>query len=323
MPSSRRAFLKTFLSGTGCFAAAAAFPFAPSEPARPNGDADVHFPQGVASGDPTPDSILLWTRVQRADAPTEHPLPLVVQVSRRHDFSTVLAERALTVTAASDHTARVFVHDLPSDSVLFYRFLAGDGAAASRRGRTRTAPSPDADRPVRFAYASCQAYEAGYYGVYRTLISEDKEAPPEEKLDFVLHLGDFIYEGLGYGDARSVPPFPSGGQHGEGTPHAKTANDYRHLYRTYLSDPHLQAARARWPFLHVWDDHEFTNDAWQSAATYDSGADSAQSRKVAANRAWFEYIPARLSDHEGDEGGTSHAQDFPPCRGDGRPARCQ
>jgi Phosphodiesterase/alkaline phosphatase D len=231
MPSSRRAFLKTFLSGTGCFAAAAAFPFAPSEPARPNGDADVHFPQGVASGDPTPDSILLWTRVQRADAPTEHPLPLVVQVSRRHDFSTVLAERALTVTAASDHTARVFVHDLPSDSVLFYRFLAGDGAAASRRGRTRTAPSPDADRPVRFAYASCQAYEAGYYGVYRTLISEDKEAPPEEKLDFVLHLGDFIYEGLGYGDARSVPPFPSGGQHGEGTPHAKTANDYRHLYR--------------------------------------------------------------------------------------------
>ncbi len=312
MPSSRRAFLKTFLSGTGCFAAAAAFPFAPSEPARPNGDADVHFPQGVASGDPTPDSILLWTRVQRADAPTEHPVPLVVQVSRRHDFGTVLAERALTVTAASDHTARVFVHDLPSDSVLFYRFLAGDGAAASRRGRTRTAPSPDADRPVRFAYASCQAYEAGYYGVYRTLISEDKEAPPEEKLDFVLHLGDFIYEGLGYGDARSVPPFPSGGQHGEGTPHAKTANDYRHLYRTYLSDPHLQAARARWPFLHVWDDHEFTNDAWQSAATYDSGADSAQSRKVAANRAWFEYIPARLSDHEGDEGGTSHAQDFRP-----------
>ncbi|WP_423824533.1 PhoD-like phosphatase N-terminal domain-containing protein [Salinibacter ruber] len=83
MPSSRRAFLKTFLSGTGCFAAAAAFPFAPSEPARPNGDADVHFPQGVASGDPTPDSILLWTRVQRADAPTEHPVPLVVQVSRR------------------------------------------------------------------------------------------------------------------------------------------------------------------------------------------------------------------------------------------------
>ena len=130
MPSSRRAFLKTFLSGTGCFAAAAAFPFAPSEPARPNGDADVHFPQCVASGDPTPDSILLWTRVQRADAPTEHPVPLVVQVSRRHDFGTVLAERALTVTAASDHTARVFVHDLPSDSVLFYRFLAGDGAAA-------------------------------------------------------------------------------------------------------------------------------------------------------------------------------------------------
>lgn len=174
------------------------------------------------------------------------------------------------------------------------------------------APSPDADRPVRFAYASCQAYEAGYYGVYRTLINEDKEAPPEENLDFVLHLGDFIYEGLGYGDAQSVPPFPSGGQHGEDTPHAKTANDYRHLCRTYLSDPHLQAARARWPFLHVWDDHEFTNDAWQSAATYDSEADSAQSRKGAANRAWFEYIPARLSDHEGDEGGTSHAQDFRP-----------
>ncbi|WP_022836833.1 alkaline phosphatase D family protein [Salisaeta longa] len=310
MSTNRRSFLKTFLRGAGCFAVSVAVPFRPLHAARPRPNPAHHFPQGVASGDPTPDSILLWTRVQRTEPPpTQRPVPLTVQISRTADFQTVLAERRVTATAASDHTVRVFVHGLPTDTVLYYRFLAPDGTP-SRRGRTRTAPAPTADRPVHLAFASCQAYEAGYYGIYRTLIREDEAAPPEEQIDFVLHLGDFIYEGLGYGGARSVSPFPAGGRHGDGTWHAETVDDYRHLYRTYLSDPDLQAARARWPFVQVWDDHEFTNDAWQSASTYDAGDEPAQARKVAANQAWFEYIPARLSEHEGSPAAPSQADDF-------------
>ena len=308
--TSRRAFLKHFVRSAGCFTLAASWPFAPSHGLPASSTPAYHFPQGIASGDPTPDSVLLWTRVQRSSTPTRRPVPLTVQVSRTEAFDTVLAERRVTPTAASDHTARVFVYGLPADTTLYYRFQAQD-ASTSRTGRTRTAPPPHADRPVRFAFASCQAYEAGYYGIYRTLIREDRARPPEEQLDFVLHLGDFIYEGLGYGSARAVPPFPYGGQHGEGAWHAETLEDYRHLYRTYLSDPDLQAARARWPFVNIWDDHEFSNDAWQSAATYASGADPAQTRKVAANQAWFEYIPARLSAHK-DDTVPSQATDFRP-----------
>jgi len=326
MSTSRRTFLETFLKGAGCFAVAAHLPGGPASgmaappPKRPG--ATYRFPQGLASGDPLPRSVLLWTRVERA-APAgadaaERPrgdaasIPLALQVSRHEDFSSVVAEQELTAPAESDYTVRVLVEDLQPGTTYYYRFEAPDGSRPAHVGRTRTAPAPDDDTTVRFAFASCQAYEAGYYSAYRWLLEEDAAASDDRSIDFVLHLGDFIYEGLGYGAARTVPPFPDGGRHGpEGTEqHARTLADYRHLYKTYLSDPDLQEARARFPFVNIWDDHEFTNDAWQGAATYDAGGEPAQERKVAANRAWFEFIPAILSDQPAPSEPPSQAKDF-------------
>lgn len=106
----------------------------------------------------------------------------------------------------------------------------------------------------------------------------------------MLHLGDFIYEALVYGHARRIDGLPSGG----GTPpewaggvYALTLEDYRFLYKTYLRDPDLQATRARWPFINTWDDHEFSDDCWQSVSTYTNQPLAAQRRRVAANQAWF------------------------------------
>jgi len=274
------------------------------------------FPEGLASGDPLPNAVMLWTRVERVDGATpegrtEAGVPLNLQVSEDESFSTVIVDRTVNAPGSSDGTVRVFVRNLTPRTTYYYRFVAPDGTRPSFTGRTRTAPARTDDVTVRIAVASCQAYEAGNYGAYRWLIEEDASTR-ERSIDVVLHLGDFIYEALGYGTARSAPDFPDGGSHGDdgSQRHAKTLADYRHLYKTYLSDPDLQEARARFPFVNIWDDHEFTNDAWQSAATYDAGREPAQERKVAANRAWFEFIPAVLSDHPGSAGQTSQAQDY-------------
>jgi alkaline phosphatase D len=103
------------------------------------------------------------------------------------------------------------------------------------------------------------------------------------------------------GTPRAVTAFPSGGGSRVGVTFANTVDDYRHLYRTFLTDPEIQAARARWPFVAIWDDHEFTDDCWQSQANYDradSTGEPDQTRKMAASQAWFEYIPAHLTGAE-------------------------
>lgn len=292
----RRAFLRGATASAGLFFASACAPFRGAAP-RGGEPGRYRFPQGVASGDPRPDSVVLWTRVEAPEVTAQ----LAIDPGFRH----LVLEERLRVGASSDHTVRLVVDSLAPDTRYFYRFRAG--ADASPEGRTRTAPAPDAEREVRFAFASCQSYEDGFYGAYRRLVEDDRAAPPDEQLDFVLHLGDFIYEYAG-GGVRQVPPFPSGGAS------ARTLDDYRHLYRTYLSDPDLQAARARWPFVVTWDDHEFSNDGWQSHSTGSDGGTGAQRRKLAANRAWFEYVPAHLSGAPGVAGVPQAARDFAPVR---------
>lgn len=304
----RREFLSVFLRTVGCYAVAATAPRLAARVVPVPGL--YHFPQGLASGDPTPTSVMLWTRVATRRRTTA-PVTLRLEVSLHPDFAALVATRDVDATSDSDHTVRVLVTDLTPDTTYYYRFWA-DGDMTDLLGRTRTAPAADADRPVRLAFASCQSYEGGYYHAWRTLLDEDLAAAPAEQLDFVLHLGDFIYEALGYGAARTVPPFPDGGGSGAGfgeRGYALTLADYRHLYRTYLTDPDLRAARARWPFICTWDDHEFTDDSWQSVATYTPAGTPEQARKVAANRAWFEFIPAQLSDHPSP---TNEACDFTP-----------
>jgi alkaline phosphatase D len=288
----------------------------------------VKFPQGLASGDPRESQVVLWTRAVPASGTGD--VALTVEVATDPGFDQVVVSQAISATSASDHTVRVVVTGLAADTAYHYRFRAG---ADQIVGRTRTAPPAGADVPVRLAWVSCQEYHSGLYHAYRQMIADDEARPEAERIRFVLHLGDFIYETLGGqfqvpiddnlapttiqnpdGKPRTIAPFPSGGGEagGDGT-FARTLDDYRHLYKAYASDPDLMAARARWPFVHTWDDHEFTNDSWQSQANYvgvGSLDEPAQRRKVAANQAFFEFVPMLLTGTAGVPGVSQDAHDF-------------
>ena len=265
------------------------------------------FPQGVASADPLPDAVVLWTRVEPGEAGTDS-VELLVQLARDPEFTNVILEQPILAERSFDFTARCFTAGLEPDRSYHYRFLAPDGSA-SRTGRTRTAPSEDADRPLTVAVCSCQHYEEGLFSAYRRLLLDDEQAEPDNRIDLVVHVGDFIYEAGNRrplvsldgeeielrnvdGSPRMVTSLPSRGPAGPMGEQlvAETLDDYRELYKVYLRDPDLQDARAAFPFVSIWDDHEFYNDAWQSY--HPRGA--AQRRKMDSNQAWFEYIPAVL-----------------------------
>src|SRR5262249_19044847 len=120
------------------------------------------------------------------------PIDLRVQISRAPDFNEVLLDEAMTATKASDHTLRLVVQGLEPDTMYFYRFAAASDF--SRLGRTRTAPAPGAERPTRFAFGSGQNYEQGFCGGGARMLGDDLAATTEQQIDFVLFLGDFIYE---------------------------------------------------------------------------------------------------------------------------------
>jgi len=296
--TTRRQFLSRFGASAGCFVAlASSVGFAPAWAQGGAAGRRARFDHGVASADPAPDGVVLWTRAMPLDR-SAAPLPLTVQVSPDDTFTTVVLEQQVVATLANDYTLRVTVRGLMPGRWYFYRFVSSAGDI-SRLGRTCTAPAADSVAPLRLAMAACQNYEQGFFGAWARLLEDDKAAPPGQQIHAVLHLGDFIYERSpdlpeGVAAARRVAPFPDGATMADGTAYARTVADYRHLYKTYLQDEALQAARARWPFICTWDDHEFTNDSWQSYATYDGVDSPAQQRKVAANQAWFEFIPARL-----------------------------
>ena len=173
----------------------------------------------------------------------------------------------------------------------------------SRVGRTITAPAPDDPRPVKFAFISCQNANDGAQHAYRRMIFEDERAPEADRLGFVLHLGDFIYEIVWYPEDRPQGMYDrrlrdivryAHGEKIEDFHIPTTVDDYRAVYRAYLHDPDLQDARARWPFVPMWDNHEFSWHGWQSLQVFDGTTRPAQTRKVAAMQAWFEYQPARI-----------------------------
>jgi alkaline phosphatase D len=258
------------------------------------------FPEGVASGDPESDSVLLWTRwAPMGGSATDK---LNVEVAEDESFERVIATTETQVSAASDWTCRVLVGGLKPAHVYWYRFTDGEGNG-SRVGRTITAPAVDDARPVRFVFVSCQNANDGAQNAYRRMIFEDERAPQGERLGFVLHLGDFIYEVVWYPEDRQgmydrrfrdLVHYP----HGEKIRDfhiPTTVEDYRAVYRAYLSDPDLQDARARWPFVNMWDNHEFSWLGWQSLQKFEGKTRPAQTRKVAANQAFFEYQPARMA----------------------------
>ena len=233
------------------------------------------FPEGVASGDPDSNSVLFWTRYPSSGKSAQ----LTLEVAEDELFERVTASAPVTVSAAADWTCRVLVGGLKPARVYWYRFSDRDGNG-SRIGRTITAPADDDSRPVNFAFVSCQDVNEGKLNAYRRMIYEDERAPAAEQLGFVLHLGDFIYEVVEYPDEvksrydrtiYEVARFADDHSHKVGNFHIPlTVDGYRAVYKGYLADPDLQDARARWPFVGIWDNHEFS---WHGLAKHRQGGE--------------------------------------------------
>ncbi len=259
-------------------------------------DQDRVYPQGVASGDPRPDSIILWTRVEpEGDA---GPHDVIVELSTTEDFAAIAATVTVPAEEAYDHTIRVKVTGLAAYTTHYYRFRARE--VESPIGRTKTAPSADQDVKVRFAFAACQDFIGRYYHAWKALCDE------EEPVDFVLFLGDYIYETNGDPDFQEVDAdrtivIDEGIELVEDDPSIKaalTAGDYRGIYKQIRSDRNLRRAHSLFPFVCIWDDHEFANDCWQDHSTDfndATGDEKSPDRRHAASRAWFEYQPADVT----------------------------
>ena len=272
-------------------AAATAVLAAPLAAALPARAADAPaFPHGVASGDPLPDGILLWTRV----TPTTEAVPgsglgpdteVAWTVARDKAFTNIVAKGSVTATAASDHTVKADVRGLAPATDYWFRFSAG--GTDSPAARTRTAPASDAAvAGLRFGVVSCANWEAGYFSSYRHLAARGD-------LDAWLHLGDYIYEyGTGeYGTRDTVVR-----QHAPAH-EILTLADYRIRHGKYKTDPDLQALHLKAPVIAIWDDHEFANDAWSGGAeNHTEGTEGAwTARQAAAKQAYFEWMPVRTA----------------------------
>lgn len=291
---------------------------APATASPAAGGGGWKFPQSVASGDPRPDSVVLWTRCVPTSADdvltsTTPAFGIRLLVSSGDHAAKLGTNQALAselvldvlqdVKPEFDHTVRHKVTGLKPASVYYYQFAAGD--VRSNVGRFKTAPAQDADvAQLRFAMLTCQDWSVNHWGAYTEILKED--------LDLVLHLGDYIYETVGASfqtgavesrhTALKLPDgSPLGAAKGGGT-YATTTADYRYLYKMYRTDSRLQAVHERFPMVAIWDDHEFSDDCWQDAETYDEGSFNASTgvanntrqtaRRRSANQAWFEFMPA-------------------------------
>ena len=293
---SRRALLVT----AAALGATAAFAKTPAVSRSGWQEARQFFPEGVASGDPDSTSVILWTRRPYAAG---HKTPrLLVEVAEDRAFEHVVATTKANAPEESDWTARVLVGGLKPATEYWYRFTDGEGNG-SRIGRTITAPAEDDPRRVNFAFVSCQNANYGAQNAYRLMIYEDQRAAPADKLAFVLHLGDFIYELVWYPEERAmyydrkvrdIVRYEHGEKH-EDFYVPTTVSDYRAVYKAYLHDPDIQDARAYFPFVTMWDNHEFSWQGWQSLQNFGKGDIPAQTRKVDAMQAWFEIHPARVT----------------------------
>ncbi|MHB9288461.1 alkaline phosphatase D family protein [Halobacteriales archaeon Cl-PHB] len=270
----------------------------------PDADPDETFPQSVASGGPTPSGVILWTRVapDRFDPET----PLVVQVATDDSFEDVVYEGVCsseTSIRAHDHTVKVDLDGhLESDTEYAYRFVY-DGTA-SRTGWCQTLPEPDASPDsLRIAVLTCQNYLNGYFPALHYVAEED--------VDFVVHLGDFIYESDdGAFKGLASPDFPDRDKRlPSGHDRAWTLEDYRYLYRQYREDRFLQEMLESHTLIAGWDDHEMVNDVYWDhdtdapAGDHPRGDDPGFMADLVADamHAWWEFMPARVEyDPEGE-----------------------
>lgn len=296
---SQKLHRRTLLQCIAAAAASTAFGCSDEEttPTQPSSD---FFPQSLASGDPRPDSVVLWTRaVDPASADADTTIKL--QVSTSDSFGTLVLDKEFTALAANDHALKVKVTNLSARTTYYYRFsFTKDGQTYTTNvGRTRTAPAATDDVPVKFAFASCQDYIGRYYNSWQRLLQLDAD------LDFVVFLGDYIYETTGdasfqssTGGGRTVNFTDAAGALPQKTGFleyaaAQSVSNYREIYKTIRTDRVLQQVHERYPFIVTWDDHEFSDDSWGATATYEDGKanERNEDRKRNAEQAFFEYIP--------------------------------
>ncbi|MBI1192171.1 MAG: phosphodiesterase [Bacteroidetes bacterium] len=231
------------------------------------------FLHGVASGDPLPDGVILWTRVT-PESPSPEPIAVRWRMALTASMSPVLAEGSLLADAPRDYTVKVDVGGLLPNQHYYYQFEAL--GRKSVIGRTRTGTTGNLDR-LRLAAVSCSDYRAGYFHAYAALAARNDVA-------LILHLGDYFYEGGGGPDDRTHEPDAE----------IYRLQDYRARYSQYRLDPDLQRVHQVHPFSTIWDDHDIVVDALRDTSLrHDEEFGSYRDRKWAAIKAAYEWLPLR------------------------------
>jgi alkaline phosphatase D len=280
--SERRLFLRHTLGTVGASLSLALLPGHELRAARRFGTDP--FTLGVASGDPSHDGIVLWTRLAPVPAEPGHlgeqRIPVRWQVATDSGMRHVVAHGVAAALPELAHSVHVQVSGLRPGRDHFYRFSVR--AEESAIGHFRTAPAAhEMLRELQFAFVTCQDWASGYFTAYRDLLAND--------LDLVLHLGDYSYEyGIDPGLRRGMP-VPAGFE-----AEAADLRTYRLRHTLYKLDRDLQAVHAKFPFATIWDDHEVANDYSGVAPEYAQPSPAFRSRRLAAYQAWYEHMPIRL-----------------------------
>ncbi|MET9547706.1 alkaline phosphatase D family protein [Streptomyces sp. NPDC006627] len=292
--AARHVGRRRFLTVTGAAAALAFTTDLPTEGVAAAAELDGRrikddpFTLGVASGDPLPSSVLLWTRLAPAPYQPGGGLPkerVTVHWELAHDarFRRVARRGTTTAHPEFNHTVHVEVDHLEAGRTYYFRFRTGSWV--SETGRTRTAPAPGS-RPAALTLAavSCQAYHDGYFTAYKHLAQDD--------VDVVFHLGDYLYEYAvnATGGARNYTDRTLPAHYNKET---QTLEDYRLRYALYKSDPDLRAAHAAHPFVVTWDDHETENNYADDIDENGNPPAEFLLRRAAAYRAYWENLPLR------------------------------
>ena len=241
-------------------------------------DNNYFFQHGLASGDPLPNAVIVWTRISNVSTDTLVTLHVALDKTMKNS---VIVENTIT-TESRDYTVKIDIEGLTPNTPYFYQFEVN--GYRSRVGKTKTAPVTT--EHARFAVVSCSNYPEGFFNVYHALTNESAIG----NIDAVLHLGDYIYEYAEdeYGDGSRLgrAPLPD--------KEITSLRDYRTRHAQYKTDPDLALLHASYPFITVWDDHEITNDAHTDGAeNHNEGEGDYQLRKAFAIQAYYEWMPIR------------------------------
>ena len=247
------------------------------------------FVHGVASGDPTAHAVVIWTRISGHAVPA---VDVTWTVALDPQFDRIVATGHAVATIEHDWTVHVDVPDLQPGTAYHYRFDAG--GQHSPCGRMRTLGTGPIEH-ARFAFVSCAKFNAGYFNVYGRLAQRDD-------LDFVLHLGDYVYEASNTPPATQTPGADIGRPF-EPRHECRTLADYQERFAQYRRDPDLQALHAAHPMIATIDDHELADGAWREGSdNHDEDRDGPWAvRRAAAFRARWEWLPARRPDPDDPE----------------------